>query len=72
MDHVTIFSLIHILCNIEDGALCDKKDNSWELLLNVSTESFFLNVTGLVDLTLKHIDELRLYVQSQQKLLEQP
>ena len=33
-----------------------KNNNSWELMLIVVTESSELNVTGLLDLTLKHID----------------
>ena len=33
----------------------DKKVNGWKLLLTVVTESFVLNVTGLLDLTLKCI-----------------
>ena len=35
-----------------------KKGNSWKLLLNVVAESFALNVTGLIDATLKQIDNL--------------
>ena len=38
-----------------------KKGKSWELLLNVFTESFVLNPT------LKHIGKFRLHVQNQQK-----
>ena len=38
-----------------------KKGKSWELLLNVFTESFVLNPT------LKHIGQFRLHVQNQQK-----
>ena len=49
---------IQALCNISDGALSDKKD--WTLLLTVVTESFVLNVTGVLDLTLKCINEFRL------------
>ena len=33
-----------------------KNNSSWELMLIVVTESSELNVTGLLDLTLKHID----------------
>ena len=34
--------------------------NGRKLLMTVVTESFVLNVTGLVDWTLKHIDKFRL------------
>ena len=37
-----------------------KKSNSWKLTLNFVTEGFVLNVTGLLDLTLKLIDKFRL------------
>ena len=37
-----------------------KNGNSWELLLTVVTESFVLNETGLLDLTLKGIEKFRL------------
>ena len=36
--------------------LLTKNGNSWELLLTVFTEGFILNVTGLLDWTLKHIN----------------
>ena len=36
-----------------------KNDNSWELLLTDVTDSFILNVTGLLDLILKGIDKFR-------------
>ena len=52
--------LVQAPFNIKAGALGGKNSNSWELLLNVVTESFVLNVTGLVDLTLKRIDKIRL------------
>ena len=32
----------------------------WKLLLTVATASFILNVTGLLDLIMKHIDKFRL------------
>ena len=35
-------------------------ENSWKLLLNAVTESFVLNVTGLLDPILKHIGKFRL------------
>ena len=44
----------------QDGALYDKKQviaGNWP---TVVTESFVLNVTGLLDLTLKYIDTFRL------------
>ena len=34
--------------------------NGRKLIMIVVTESFFLNVTGLLDWTLKHIDKFRL------------
>ena len=34
--------------------------NSWELVLTVVAESFVLNVTGVLDPTLKGIDKFRL------------
>ena len=37
-----------------------KNGNSWELLLTVVTESFVLDETGLLDLTLKGIEKFRL------------
>ena len=50
---------VQAVCNIYDGALCNKKKgNSWKLLLNVIAESFALNVTGLLDTTLKQVDNL--------------
>ena len=57
MDLATTFS-----CNIQDGAFCEKKwvYNNREMLMTVVTESFVLNVTGLLDWTLKHIDKCRL------------
>ena len=49
--------------------LTKKIGNSWKLLLTVVIDSFILNVTGLLNLTLKHIDKFRLvqiqHVQSQ-------
>ena len=37
-----------------------KNGNNWEVLLTVVTESFILNMRGLLDPTLKCIDKFRL------------
>ena len=53
---VTIFSTSPIQ-RLRWSSLLQKTDNSWKLLLTVATESFVLNVTVLLDLTLKHVAE---------------
>ena len=48
--------LVQALCNIKDGALCDKKNRKcWKPLLTVVTESSLVNVARLLDQTLKDI-----------------
>ena len=42
------------------GLFVTKNGNSWELLLTVVTDSFVLNVTGLLDPTLKGVDKFKL------------
>ena len=49
--------VVQVLCKIQ---FVTKNDNSWELLLTDITDSFALNVTGLLDLILKGIDKFRL------------
>ena len=51
---------IQALSNIKDRALGQKIRNNWELLLAVVTISLVLDVTGFLDLTLKHIEKFRL------------
>ena len=42
-----------------------KKGNSWKLLLTFVTLSFILNVTGLLDTTLKCIDKvIKIYIKA--------
>ena len=41
-----------------------KNCNSWQLLLTVATDSFVLNVIGLLDSTLNSINKLRLRKES--------
>ena len=60
VDRVTIFSLSPMQ-HLRWSLMWQKKGKSWELFLNVFTESFVLNPT------LKHIDKFRLHVQNQQK-----
>ena len=54
VDHVTIFS-----SNPMEHRMWSS-GNSWKLLLTVVTESFVLNVTGLLSPTLKHVDTFSL------------
>ena len=39
--------------------LCDRKGNSWKLLLTVVTEIFLLKVTGLLDPSPKNVHKFR-------------
>ena len=59
MNHVIILSLSYIK-HLRWSSLWQKISNNWELLLTVATESFILNMTGLVDPTLKQTDKFRL------------
>ena len=58
VDHVAIFGSSPRQ-NLRWSTLSQKIGHSWKFFLIVVIESY-LNVTGLVDLTLKHIDKLRL------------
>ena len=58
-DHITILSLRHMQ-HLRWSSLWRKISICWKLLLTVATASFILNVTGLLDLILKHIDKFRL------------
>ena len=58
MNHVTIFNsspMQHLRWN----SLWRKISNGWKLLLAFVTWSFFVNVVGLLNKTLKCIDEFR-------------
>ena len=61
VDHVAIFSscpMRHIW-NCDIDVFATKNGNSWKMLLTVITESFVLNVTRLLDPTLKCIYKSR-------------
>ena len=58
MDHVTIFNS-RPMPHQRWSFLWQKIGNGWKLLA-VVTKSFVLNVTGLLDPTLKSIDKMRL------------
>ena len=64
VDHAAISNVQGPMQHLRWNSLLKKIWNSWKQLLTVVTKSFILNVTGLLGLTLKHIDELRLRQQS--------
>ena len=59
IDHVRIISSSPMQ-HLRWSSLPQKNGNSWELVLTVVAESFVLNVTGVLDPTLKSIDKFRL------------
>ena len=59
IDHVRIISSSPMQ-HLRWSSLSQKNGNSWELVLTVVAESFVLNVTGVLDPTLKSIDKFRL------------
>ena len=59
MDHVTIFSTSSMK-NLRWSSLWQNLGDCWKLPFTVVTESFVLNVEGLLDPTLKNIDKFRL------------